>query len=49
MFTGDINRNPEKVDDIMDRIAEQNDLQDQISDAIARPGAEMFDDVSKLM
>ena len=30
----------------MDEIADQNDLQDQISEAISRPAQEMFDDVS---
>jgi hypothetical protein len=32
----------------MEVIAEQQDLSDQISDAIGRPAADMFDDVNEL-
>ena len=42
-------RSAEKVDDIMDDIAEQNDLQEQISEAIGRPAADMFDDVINVL
>ena len=37
----------DKVTDIMEEITEQNDIQDQISEAISRPGLEMYDDVSR--
>eukprot|EP00607_Mallomonas_marina_P010077 CAMPEP_0182418330 /NCGR_PEP_ID=MMETSP1167-20130531/2795_1 /TAXON_ID=2988 /ORGANISM="Mallomonas Sp, Strain CCMP3275" /LENGTH=203 /DNA_ID=CAMNT_0024592493 /DNA_START=252 /DNA_END=863 /DNA_ORIENTATION=+ len=39
---GDLNA--DKVDDIMEDIAEQQDLQDQISDAIGKPATDLFDD-----
>ena len=32
----------------MEDIAEQQDLSDQISEAIGRPAADMFDDVKKI-
>jgi len=41
-------RNADKVEDILDEIQEQKDLHDTISDAIARPGQDMFDDVRLL-
>ena len=34
----------DKVDDIMDEIQEQKDIHDAISEAISRPGQDMFDD-----
>jgi charged multivesicular body protein 4A/B len=37
---------PEAVEDITERMQEQQDLHDSISEAIARPGQDMFDDVS---
>lgn len=33
------------VDDIMDDIQEEKDIADQISEAISRPGQELFEDV----
>eukprot|EP01039_Chlorochromonas_danica_P007854 gene7854-8667_t len=39
---GDIDA--DKVDDIMDELEEERDIQDAISDAISRPGQEMFND-----
>lgn len=39
---GDIDA--DKVDDIMDELAEEKEIQDAISDAISRPGQEMFND-----
>lgn len=33
------------VDMLMDAIREEQDISDQIADAISRPGQEMFDDV----
>ena len=34
----------DKVDDIMDSIQEEKDVHDQISEAISRPGQDLFDD-----
>lgn len=34
----------DKVDEIIDDLAEEKDIQDAISDAISRPGQEMFND-----
>ena len=33
------------VDELMDAIRDEQDMADQIADAISRPGQEMFDDV----
>lgn len=38
------NLDADKVDEIMDDIQEEKEVHDQISDAISRPGQEMFDD-----
>lgn len=38
------NLDADKVDEIMEDIQEEKDVHDQISDAISRPGQEMFDD-----
>ncbi len=36
----------DKIDDLMDAMQEEKDVADQISDAIARPAGDLFDDVS---
>lgn len=38
------NLDADKVEDLMDSIQEQKDMQDAISEAISKPGMEMFDD-----
>lgn len=38
-------RDADKVDDLLDSIQEQKEIHDTISEAISRPGNEMFDDV----
>ena len=38
------NVDAETIEDIMDDLAEEKNLHDEISDAIARPGQDLFDD-----
>jgi hypothetical protein len=39
-------RSAERVDDIMEKVEDEQDLMNQISEAISRPADDMFDDVS---
>lgn len=39
-------RSAERVDDIMEKVEDEQDLMNQISEAISRPAEDMFDDVS---
>ena len=43
------NIDAERVDELMDDMAEEKDTADQISDAISRPAQDLFDDVSTIV
>lgn len=48
IFTASVCSDAGTVDDIMDDIQEEKDLADQISEAISRPGQDLFEDVSSM-
>lgn len=44
-----LNSDAGTVDDIMDDIQEEKDIADQISEAISRPGQQLFEDVIRII